>query len=75
LLLIKCVLGVRPLSFLRVPLYASGDRTVKAPIYVRNYLSYIKIILEIFKVNDVSNAVYAAIREPMSIGQTYELYG
>jgi hypothetical protein len=34
-----------------------------------------KIIPEIFKVNDVSNAVYAAIREPMSIGQTYEIYG
>ena len=27
------------------------------------------------QVNDVSNAVYAAIREPLSIGQTYEIYG
>ncbi|CAF3926040.1 unnamed protein product, partial [Rotaria sp. Silwood1] len=50
---------VRPLSFLRVPLYASGEKTVKAPIFV----------------NDVSNAIYAAIREPMSVGQTYEIYG
>ena len=29
-------LGVRPLSFLRVPLYASGEKTIKAPIFVRN---------------------------------------
>jgi len=36
---------------------------------------YLKFIPSIFKVNDVSNAVYAAIREPMSIGQTYEIYG
>ncbi|UJR31407.1 hypothetical protein I4U23_018900 [Adineta vaga] len=50
---------VRPFSFLRVPLYASGEKTVKAPIYV----------------TDVSNAIYAAIREPMSVGQTYEIYG
>ncbi len=35
---IKYVLGVRPLSFLRVPLYASGEKTIKAPIFVRNYL-------------------------------------
>lgn len=50
---------VRPLSFSRVPLYASGEKTVKAPVFV----------------NDVSNAIYAAIREPLSIGQTYEIYG
>jgi nucleoside-diphosphate-sugar epimerase len=50
---------VRPMSFLRVPLYASGEKTIKAPIFI----------------NDVSNAIYAAIREPMSIGQTYEIYG
>jgi len=50
---------VRPVSFARVPLYASGEKTIKAPIYV----------------TDVSNAIYAAIREPMSIGQTYEIYG
>ncbi|CAF0967108.1 unnamed protein product [Adineta steineri] len=50
---------VRPLSYLRVPLYASGEKTVKAPVYV----------------TDVSNAVYAAVREPMSVGQTYEIYG
>ncbi|CAF4001739.1 unnamed protein product, partial [Rotaria sp. Silwood2] len=50
---------VRPISFFRIPLYASGEKTVKAPIFV----------------NDVSNAIYAAIREPMSVGQTYEIYG
>ena len=41
------VSGVRPLSFFRVPLYASGEKTVKAPVYVSkqgNYKS--KIILK-----------------------------
>ena len=28
------ILGVRPLSFSRVPLYASGEKTVKAPVFV-----------------------------------------
>jgi hypothetical protein len=42
------ILGVRPLSFLRVPLYASGERTVKAPIYVRNELNY---VFEIYSIN------------------------
>ena len=32
------VVGVRPISFYRVPLYASGERTVKAPIFVSEIL-------------------------------------
>ncbi|CAF0907057.1 unnamed protein product [Didymodactylos carnosus] len=45
--------------YYRFPLYGSGERTVKAPVHI----------------NDVARAIYAALRDPMSVGQTYEIYG